>query len=65
MATANKFNLFISPPPDNLKCVICQELTVLIAVLLAKDNFILLSFKECINHQYSEYEMIKKCQMSN
>ncbi len=50
MATANKFNLYISPPPDNLKCVICQELTVLIAVLLAKDNFILLSFKECINH---------------
>ncbi len=25
MATANRFDLFISPPPDNLKCVICLE----------------------------------------
>ncbi len=25
MATVNRFDLFISPPPDNLKCVICLE----------------------------------------
>ncbi len=25
MATVNRFDLFISPAPDNLKCVICLE----------------------------------------